>query len=82
MLSLSTMTVSFYTNNIIEISCSIIILFSDATFSVESIVYYVYENDGPIEICAELVTGCLEREIVLQYSTFDATAQSMYIQSL
>ena len=55
--------------------------FSDATFGVESVVYYVYENDGSVELCAELLSGCLEREIVLQYSTFDATAQSMYILS-
>ena len=40
--------------------------------------YFVDENDGPVTVCAELQKGCLQREVILEYATFDGTAESMF----
>ena len=48
----------------------------DALFGVQYDTYFVAENDGPVTLCAELLEGCLEREVIVEYATFDGTAQS------
>ena len=49
---------------------------SDALFNVENATYYVEENDGPVYPCVVLADGCLERDVVVDYATFDAKALS------
>ena len=51
---------------------------SDATFNVNE-TYFVEEDNGPATLCVLLADGCLERDVVVQYSTFDATALSMLL---
>ena len=65
--------------NILLVKANILFLFhvSDATFSVQSDVYYVDEDAGSVRVCAELIDGCLQRAIFLDYKTFDGTAISM-----
>ena len=45
----------------------------------ENVAYYVEENAGSIRLCAELIEGCLERDAVINFATFDGTAQSKFI---
>ena len=56
--------------------------FIDALFSVQNYTYTIAENDGPVTVCAELVEGCLQREVIIECSTFDGTAQSIFIYKL
>ena len=41
--------------------------------------YQVSEGIGTVEVCAVLQQGSLDREIVLELSTSDKSAQSKYI---
>lgn len=45
---------------------------------VQSQIYNVDENEGNVTLCIEIVDGCLERDVLINYATFDATALSMY----
>ena len=52
---------------------------SDATFNVKNETYFVEEDNGPATLCVVLADGCLERDVEIEYSTFDATALSMLL---
>ena len=72
------MTVSYFSLTLANVF-TICVSFIDALFSVQNYTYTVAENDGPVTVCAELVDGCLQREIIIEYATFDGTAQSMFM---
>ena len=55
-----------------------LMLTTDAEFGVENDVYYVEENAGFVTVCAELLEGCLERDVVVDCKTVDGTANSMF----
>lgn len=44
--------------------------------------YRVSEGAGSVEVCAGVLQGALDRELILELSTSDKTAQSKYIQLL
>lgn len=44
--------------------------------------YQVLEDAGTVEVCAIVLRGSLDREIVLELSTSDLTAQSKYTYDL
>ena len=39
--------------------------------------YNVYENDGIVNVCAMIFEGCLQRDILIQYNTYDGTAEGI-----
>ena len=51
---------------------------ADVTFAPQLDVYTVTEGAPPLPLCAEIVDGCLEREVEIEYATVDATAQSKF----
>ena len=51
-------------------------VFSDAFFGVQFDTYFVAEDAGSVRLCAQLMDGCLQREVVIDYATLDATAES------
>ena len=53
----------------------------DALFGIEYDTYFVAENYGPVTLCAELLEGYLEREVIIEYTTLDGTAQSRLCNS-
>ena len=52
---------------------------TDVKIDVQLTEYAVAENDGNISLCVQIFEGCLERDVVIEYATFDATAQSTYV---
>ena len=52
---------------------------TDVKIGIQFTHYAVEEDDGSVSLCAQIVEGCLERYVVIEYSTFDATAQSTYV---
>ena len=54
---------------------------SDAFFGVQSDTYFVTENAGSVRLCAQLMDGCLQREVVIDYATLDATAESTSLEA-
>ena len=56
--------------------CLLIRITVDATFSVQDTTYSVSEGDETVKLCAVLVDGCLQREVEIEYLTFDGTALS------
>ena len=69
-----TMTVSCTT---VFTLMTIIFSASDALFGVQNDTFFVSEDAGPAVLCVVLLDGCLERDVVIDYSTLDATAESM-----
>ena len=47
-----------------------------ALFSVEWDRVYLVETNESLTLCVELVDGCLQRAVEIDYVTFDGTAQS------
>ena len=52
---------------------------TDVKIGVQLTEYAVAENGGNISLCVQIFEGCLERDVVIEYATFDATAQSTYV---
>ena len=52
---------------------------TDVKIDVQLTEYAVAENGGDISLCVQIFEGCLERDVVIEYATFDATAQSTYV---
>ena len=42
-------------------------------------VHNVEEGDGSINICAVVIEGCLERDVLIQYYTSDGTALGIIV---
>ena len=51
---------------------------SDVKIGLQSSVYTAQESSGSIPICAEIIRGCLGREVSVQYSTQDGTAKGIH----
>ena len=52
---------------------------TDVKIGVQLTEYAVAENGGNIRLCVQIFEGCLERYVVIEYATFDATAQGTYV---
>ena len=51
-------------------------------FAVERDFDNVIENNENFTICVELVEGCLEQAVTIDYATFGGTAQGRFIAKL
>ena len=58
-------------------TCNLLTDVSDALFNVESDTYFVDEDGGPATLCVVLADGCLERDVIIDFATFEATAEGM-----
>jgi hypothetical protein len=63
----------------VHISSAIIAIWDNdyALFNVESDTYFVDEDDGPATLCVVLTDGCLERDVIIDFATIEATAEGM-----
>lgn len=48
---------------------------TDIIIRLQNSTYTVQEEDESIIICADIVDGCLEQDVWVQYSTCDGTAE-------
>ncbi len=62
-----------------EIVMLILLSLAVATVSLEESSYTVDEDDGVVEVCAELIDGDLETDISVCLSTMDDSAVGEYI---
>ncbi len=47
------------------------------TIGLEMTLYSAQEEDGPITVCAEVISGALERVALVNLTTADSSAQGM-----
>ena len=53
-------------------------LLKDVKIGLRNSSYNVEEGDRTISICADIIDGCLGRDVWVQYSTFDGSAEGTH----
>ena len=61
---------------------SSVVVFADVAIDIQSPLYIVMEGEGPVEVCAEITDGSLERTVVVLLSTGNGgTATGMRVST-